>query len=91
VESEWERTALAVREGGTMPCASMLETLLSAPVIMLPMGQGSDNCHLANERIRRVNLIKGKNVVRRILESFESPLRATPSHSEAVDVAGAAV
>jgi acetylornithine deacetylase/succinyl-diaminopimelate desuccinylase-like protein len=53
-----------------MPCASMLETLLGAPAVLLPMGQNSDNCHLANEKLRRMNLIKGKNVIRRIIEGF---------------------
>lgn len=35
---------------------------------MIPMGQSSDNCHLANERIRKSNLIRGKNVIRHLLE-----------------------
>lgn len=74
VQQEWGQVPLAVREGGTMPCASLLESLLSAPAVMLPMGQSSDNCHLANERLRRQNLIKGKNVVRRILESYYDPV-----------------
>ena len=77
IEAEWGRKPLPVREGGTMPCASMLESLLGAPAIMIPMGQNSDNCHLANERLRRVNLIKGKNVIRRIIEGFESGEKAT--------------
>jgi acetylornithine deacetylase/succinyl-diaminopimelate desuccinylase-like protein len=68
---EWGVKPLMVREGGTMPCASMLESMLDAPVIMVPMGQSSDNCHLANERIRKENLIKGKNVMRRIVEGME--------------------
>lgn len=46
------------------------QELLGARAIMVPMGQSSDRCHLANERIRRVNLVRGKNVMRRILESF---------------------
>ena len=64
-------SALSVpRPGGTMPVASHLERLLCAPAIMIPMGQSSDNCHLANERIRRTNLFKGKNVIRRLLEEI---------------------
>ncbi len=53
-----------------MPVASYLERMLGAPAIMIPMGQSSDNCHLANERIRRTNLFKGKNVIRRLLEEI---------------------
>ncbi|GFR43583.1 hypothetical protein Agub_g4680, partial [Astrephomene gubernaculifera] len=68
IAKEWGVHPLYVREGGTMPVASYLERLLGAPAIMIPMGQSSDNCHLANERIRRTNLFKGKNVIRRLLE-----------------------
>jgi di- and tripeptidase/Cys-Gly metallodipeptidase DUG1 len=31
------------------------------------MGQASDCPHLANERIRRLNLVRGKNVVKNLL------------------------
>ena len=71
IEKEWGMKPLYVREGGTMPVARLLEELLLAPAVMIPMGQSSDNPHLANERIRRSNLIKGKNVVRRLLEEFK--------------------
>ncbi|KAG2445688.1 hypothetical protein HXX76_000296 [Chlamydomonas incerta] len=70
IAKEWGVHPLYVREGGTMPVASHLERLLCAPAIMIPMGQSSDNCHLANERIRRTNLFKGKNVIRRLLEEI---------------------
>lgn len=53
-----------------MPVASALEKLLGAPAVLLPMGQSSDNCHLANERIRRSNMLKGKNVVKHLLTEF---------------------
>jgi di- and tripeptidase/Cys-Gly metallodipeptidase DUG1 len=68
VRREWGVDPLYVREGGTMPVASLIEKMLGAPALMIPMGQSSDNCHLANERLRRLNLIKGKNVVRHLLE-----------------------
>lgn len=54
-----------------MPVASALEKMLGAPALLLPMGQSSDNCHLANERIRRVNLLHGKNVVKHLLQVRE--------------------
>jgi acetylornithine deacetylase/succinyl-diaminopimelate desuccinylase-like protein len=73
ISQEWGCKPLPVREGGTMPCASMLETILGAPAMLLPMGQNSDNCHLANEKLRKVNLVKGKNVIRRIIEGFGEP------------------
>lgn len=68
VRREWGEPPLYVREGGTMPVASLIEKMLGAPALMIPMGQSSDNCHLANERLRRINLVKGKNVVRHLLE-----------------------
>jgi di- and tripeptidase/Cys-Gly metallodipeptidase DUG1 len=67
VAAEWGERPLLVREGGTMPVASTLEKMLGAPALLVPMGQASDNCHLANERIRRLNLMRGKNVVKNIL------------------------
>ena len=67
VQVEWGEAPLLVREGGTMPVASTLEKMLDAPALLLPMGQSSDCCHLANERIRKLNLMRGKNVIKRIL------------------------
>lgn len=67
VAAEWGEEPLLVREGGTMPVASALEKMLDAPALLLPMGQSSDCCHLANERIRRLNLMRGKNVIKRLL------------------------
>lgn len=64
-----------------MPVASYLERMLSAPAIMIPMGQSSDNCHLANERIRRTNLFKGKNVIRRLLEEIANMRGSTANPS----------
>jgi Cys-Gly metallodipeptidase DUG1 len=66
-EIEWGQKPLLVREGGTMPVASALEKILKAPALLLPLGQSSDNVHLANERIGRVNLMRGKDVVRGLL------------------------
>jgi di- and tripeptidase/Cys-Gly metallodipeptidase DUG1 len=50
-----------------MPVASSLQKMLGAPALLLPMGQASDCPHLANERIRRLNLLRGKNVVKNLL------------------------
>lgn len=70
IATEWGDTPLLVREGGTMPVASALEKILRAPALLLPLGQSSDNCHLANERIRGLNLIRGKNVIKNMLVSL---------------------
>ncbi|KAI8105103.1 hypothetical protein M9435_000274 [Picochlorum sp. BPE23] len=71
IQDVWKETPLLVREGGTMPVASALEKLLHAPALLLPMGQSSDNCHLSNERIRRLNLFRGKSVIKHLLKSFD--------------------
>ena len=51
-----------------MPVARVLEELLGAPAVMIPLGQASDSPHLANERIRRTNLFKGRAVIRALLQ-----------------------
>lgn len=68
--AEWGVHPLFVREGGTMPVASALEQLLGAPALLLPFGQASDGCHLANERLKRANLMHGKNVIRGLLQEL---------------------
>jgi len=63
IEQVWGVEPLYVREGGTMPVTTCLETLLNAPAVHLPMGQSSDAPHLANERLKRANLVKGRQVI----------------------------
>ena len=81
VRREWGVAPLCVREGGTMPVASLIEKTLGAPALLLPMGQASDGCHLANERLRRLNLVKGKNVVRHLLEEVAAAAAAVRRRS----------
>ena len=47
------------RPHGHVQVASTLEKMLAAPALLVPFGQASDACHLANERLQRINLIKG--------------------------------
>jgi len=58
----WGVKPMAVREGGTIPIISYIETALNTKALLLPMGQASDAAHLRNERIRLENLDKGKEV-----------------------------
>ena len=83
VEAEWGCRPLLVREGGTMPVASALEKLLGSPALLLPMGQSSDCCHLANERIRMANLLHGKNVVKHLLAGMGRGASAAPAERAA--------
>ena len=82
LSDEWGQDPLYVREGGTMPVTATLEDLLKCPVMHVPLGQNSDSAHLANERLRRVNLLKGKNVLRRFFETCV-PAEGLPVKDEA--------
>jgi len=67
VQDVWGRPPLKIREGGTVPTMSWLEREFAAPCVHLPLGQSSDAGHLANERMRLLNLNNGKKVVERYL------------------------
>jgi di- and tripeptidase len=58
----WRTKPLFIREGGTLPPIFWLEKEFQAPCVHLPLGQASDAGHLANERIRLLNLRNGKRV-----------------------------
>jgi len=68
VEKCWGESPLYTFEGGTMPVTSTLEKVLDAPALLIPLGQSTDNPHLANERIRSTNLFKGKRVMKTLIE-----------------------
>jgi len=51
----------------SIPSVPFLEKEFGCPGLHLPMGQSSDNAHLANERISLTGLRKGKGVVERFL------------------------
>jgi hypothetical protein len=74
-----------------MPVASLIEKTLGAPALLIPMGQSSDNCHLANERLRRLNLVKGKNVVRHLMEELIAGAAAATAAAAGGGAAAAAV
>lgn len=67
VRDEWGVAPLRIREGGSIPSVPWLEKEFGCHALHLPMGQGSDQAHLPNERISLINLNKGKAVVERFL------------------------
>ncbi len=83
----WGDMPLYTYEGGTMPVTSTLEKVLKAPALLLPMGQSTDNPHLANERIRSVNLFQGKNVMRTLIEEVAGVLQTQKSENLRFDLA----
>ncbi|WVQ83904.1 hypothetical protein IAT38_006048 [Cryptococcus sp. DSM 104549] len=63
VADVWGVKPLKIREGGTVPTVFWLEKEFGAPCVHLPLGQSSDAGHLANERMRLLNLRNGKRVI----------------------------
>lgn len=72
VSETWESLPLLIREGGSMPVMSFLETSLNAPAVQIPIGQASDSAHLPNERIRLVNLQRGVLMLRNLFKKLGS-------------------
>ncbi|KAJ2720622.1 hypothetical protein GGI07_004502 [Coemansia sp. Benny D115] len=76
IRDEWAPGAdgvpLLIREGGSIPAVPLLEQFFAphAVAVNLPMGQSSDNAHLDNERISLENLVRGRQVVYRLLDSI---------------------
>lgn len=70
VRAVWGVEPEYVCEGGSMPLFSFLAKALEAPLVQVPLGQSSDGAHLPNERIRSINLFRGKEVLQRIIKQF---------------------
>ena len=64
LESVWKQKVVYSREGGTIPITNRLEKTFNAPAIHFPISQSTDSQHLADERIRLENLIKGKDSIK---------------------------
>ncbi|OLL24367.1 putative di- and tripeptidase DUG2 [Neolecta irregularis DAH-3] len=72
---EWEiDKPLYIREGGSIPVVRWLEKEFNAAAVQFPMGQSSDQAHLRNERLRIVNLQKGKEILKKVFERFGTEL-----------------
>ncbi|AFR95888.2 di- and tripeptidase [Cryptococcus neoformans C23] len=72
VQDVWGVKPLKIREGGTVPTVFWLEKEFGAPCVHLPLGQSSDAGHLANERMRLLNLRNGKRVIEAYLTRLAS-------------------
>lgn len=57
---------LYIREGGSIPAIRFLEKEFGAQAAHLPCGQGSDNAHLDNERLRLLNLYKSREIFTKV-------------------------
>lgn len=65
IKDEWGVSPLRIREGGSIPPIPFLEKEFGCTALQLPLGQSSDQAHLANERISLENLRRGKTVIER--------------------------
>ncbi|KAK8854957.1 hypothetical protein IAR55_003697 [Kwoniella newhampshirensis] len=72
IQDVWGVQPLKIREGGTVPTVFWLEKEFGAPCVHLPLGQSSDAGHLANERMRLLNLRNGKRVIEAYLTRLAS-------------------
>lgn len=54
---------LFIREGGSIPSLRFLEKEFGAMAAQIPCGQGSDNAHLKNEKLRIVNLFMLRGIL----------------------------
>ncbi|KAJ2402636.1 hypothetical protein GGI23_000568 [Coemansia sp. RSA 2559] len=63
---------LLIREGGSIPAVPWLESFFAphAVAVNIPMGQSSDNAHLDNERISQENLVRGRQVIYRLIKDI---------------------
>ena len=70
LRDEWNLEPLFIREGGSIPTVRFLEKAFNAPAAQIPCGQASDGAHLDNERLRVLNFIKARNVLRRTFKEL---------------------
>lgn len=82
IKKVWGVDPLYVCEGGTMPIFSFMSNTLGAPIVQVPLGQASDGAHLPNERIRALNLHRGREVLSCIISQLSDQGRAGVRHSE---------
>eukprot|EP00127_Corallochytrium_limacisporum_P004720 Clim_evm74s172 gene=Clim_evmTU74s172 len=70
IEEHWGKAPFLTREGGSIPMTSYLEQIFGAKALHMPMGQSSDGAHLANERTRLLNLQRGRQVTKTLLQNL---------------------
>jgi acetylornithine deacetylase/succinyl-diaminopimelate desuccinylase-like protein len=67
IESVWGQKPIYQRQGGSIPIVPFMERTFEAPAMMLSIGQSTDSAHSQNEKIRILNLINGKEVIKQML------------------------
>lgn len=64
IHEAWSIPPLIIREGGSIPMVRWLEQEFSATAVHFPMGQSSDCAHLVDERLRILNIVKGREIIK---------------------------
>ncbi len=67
IQEVWNQKPMYTREGGSIPIVPFMEKVFDAPAMMLAIGQSTDSAHSQNEKIRILNLINGKEVIKHML------------------------
>jgi di- and tripeptidase len=67
IQEVWNQKPMYTREGGSIPIVPFMERVFDAPAMMLSIGQSTDSAHSQNEKIRILNLINGKEVIKKML------------------------
>ncbi|KAJ2353440.1 hypothetical protein GGF43_003502 [Coemansia sp. RSA 2618] len=75
-DGDMAHVPLLIREGGSIPAVPWLESFFAphAVAVNLPMGQSSDNAHLDNERISLENLMRGRQIIQRLVRDIDQVL-----------------
>ncbi len=61
-----------IRSGGSIPVASMFDSLLGLPVVMLGFGNPDDNAHAPNETMVLLNYETGLRTITRLWDDLGS-------------------
>lgn len=74
LKEEWGVSPILVREGGSIPSIRFLEKAFACSAVHVPTGQSSDNAHLNNERVRIINLLKSKEVIKKAANRLQKDI-----------------
>jgi acetylornithine deacetylase/succinyl-diaminopimelate desuccinylase-like protein len=67
LESVYGRKPVFVREGGSIPIASLFDAVLNAPVVLMGFGLPDDSIHAPNEKFSLMQFKKGMKTVAEFL------------------------
>jgi acetylornithine deacetylase/succinyl-diaminopimelate desuccinylase-like protein len=72
IQDIWGQKPIYQRQGGSIPIVPFMERTFEAPAMLLSVGQSTDSAHSQNEKIRILNLLNGKKVIRQMLSNLSN-------------------